>query len=98
MSNTEASRIMVDGFLVRLAVQQWGHRAQVMTALEEMGELTTILARSLRGTRQVDITDIREEIADVMNMVEQLRIMYGPEAVDKLRQEKLQRTLDKLKP
>ena len=39
---------------------------------------------------------IKEEIADVLNTVEQLYLYYGPEEIDKIREFKLKRGLEKI--
>jgi len=39
---------------------------------------------------------IKEEIADVLNTVEQLYLYYGPDDIDPIREYKLKRGLEKL--
>lgn len=57
------------------AIQTWGEQPQVTHAISELGELSTALARfqTGRGTRD----DVREEIADVLIMCEQLALIFG---------------------
>jgi NTP pyrophosphatase (non-canonical NTP hydrolase) len=57
------------------ALTKWGIRHQTMVAIEEMSELTKELCKNFRGRKNKDA--IAEEIADVIIMLEQLRLMYG---------------------
>ena len=83
-------------------IDVWGKDAQVMMCIEEMSELTKELCKYFRP--DIKLTDERrehicEEIADVINMASQLRIMFGKEKVDKFIIEKIERTkklLDKI--
>lgn len=93
---TEEAKPMMNASLMRLILNTWGEKLQLATAIEEMAELTAVLGRILRG-RDTDIEHLRDEIADVMIMVEQLRFMYGPEQVDERRRLKILRLLDRLK-
>ena len=60
-----------------LALARWGEDAQIRMCIEEMSELTKELCKYDRtvGTdkEQQTIAAIKEEIADVLNMVEQLQ-------------------------
>ena len=39
---------------------------------------------------------VKEEIADVLNMAEQLEFYYGADEIEKIREEKMKRTLELL--
>ncbi len=82
----------------------WGQEAQERMAIEEMSELTKELCKKIRLIRddfserneeklKKTISNIKEEIADVLNMTEQLQIFFGIEEIDKIRDEKIKRTL-----
>lgn len=82
----------------------WGQEAQERMAIEEMSELTKELCKKIRLVRddfsenneeklKKTIQNIKEEIADVLNMAEQLQIYFGEEEIDKIRDEKIERTL-----
>ena len=82
----------------------WGQEAQERMAIEEMSELTKELCKKIRLIRddfsenneeklKKTIQNIKEEIADVLNMAEQLQIYFGEEEIDKIRDEKIERTL-----
>ena len=89
-------------------LKKWGQEAQERMAIEEMSELTKELCKKIRFNRdkfenvpnekiEDNIGHIKEEIADVLNMAEQLQIFYGMEEIEKIRSEKIQRTLKLLK-
>ena len=82
----------------------WGQEAQERMAIEEMSELTKELCKKIRLERddfsemndeklKKTIQNIKEEIADVLNMAEQLEIYYGIEEIEKIREEKMERTM-----
>ena len=88
----------------RLFLKKWGQESQERMAIEEMSELTKELCKKFRFYRNEmsDVSseklskilnNIREEIADVLNMVEQLEICYGKDEIEKIRREKIKRTL-----
>ncbi len=85
----------------------WGQESQERMAIEEMSELTKELCKKIRLMRddfaEMDderlketINHCKEEIADVLNMTEQLEIYFGEEEIEKIREEKMQRTLSLL--
>ena len=74
--------------LVR-AINHFGVDGQVEKAIEEMGELLVELAR--RHSPRHDKERVAEEVADVLIMAEQLRIIYGGERVDGYVSAKLER-------
>ncbi len=61
----------------RAAVNKWGAEAQVRKTVEELAELQVELLHYLCG--RGDYQHIAEEIADVMIMLEQLRLIYQNE-------------------
>ena len=58
-------------------------------AIEELGELTSDLARRQNG--KVRLLDLVGEIADCTIMLEQLRQIFGPDVVDGIVSQKLDR-------
>jgi NTP pyrophosphatase (non-canonical NTP hydrolase) len=79
--------------LVR-AINHFGVDHQIDKAIEECGELVTALAR--RRLERSHREDIAEEIADVIIMMGQLRIIFGGEFVDGIIDQKLQRLEKKM--
>lgn len=80
----------------------WGEDAQIMMAVEEMSELTKELCKYLRykqwNEKSVETVrpNIHEEIADVLNCVEQLELIFDEKEIFRIREEKIERTLKKV--
>ncbi len=83
-------------------LQVWGEDAQIMMAIEEMSELTKELCKYLRyknfNEKSVEevVPNINEEIADVLNCIEQLEIMFDSEKINEIRKAKIERTLKRV--
>jgi len=75
--------------LAEMAINHFGVQHQKNKAIEELGELIVELSRE--QDRRTDNERVREEIADVIVMAEQLRIIYGASAVDRWIEKKLSR-------
>lgn len=73
--------------LCRHALDTWGADAQIDQCIEEMAELTVELQHRRRGR----MDHAAEEVADVMIMIQQMRLLVGPEEVDEAVKEKLDR-------
>lgn len=83
-------------------LEKWGVEMQSAMAIEEMSELTKALCKlkrckELGGNSAAALENLKEEIADVINMAEQLAYVYGEEEIEKIRKEKIERTLKKIK-
>ena len=61
--------------LYEAAINKWGVEAQRNMAFEELGELTTVLARDRRGRATPE--EILTELADVTIMCEQMATILG---------------------
>lgn len=65
------------------AIKTWGEEAQIVVAIEEMSELTKALSKYLRyyvaeqGDHGQIVADIREEMADVGIMLNQMELIFG---------------------
>ena len=92
-----------------LFLKEWGQESQERMAIEEMSELIKELCKKIRYEK-VDFNEpvpkekidkvyknIQEEIADVLNMVEQLEVYYGTEEIEDIRKEKIDRTMKLLR-
>lgn len=83
----------------------WGDRSQLRQAQEECAELILAISHFIRHIDRPNkewnhdgsVDNLIEETADVLNMAEQVRYIVGPEAVDRVREEKLERVAEKLK-
>jgi NTP pyrophosphatase (non-canonical NTP hydrolase) len=84
-----------------LFLKAWGIKAQSTMCIEEMSELIKELCKLERcknneeKTKEV-IQNIKEEIADVLNTVEQIELYYGLDDVEKIREQKIERTIKRL--
>ena len=83
-------------------IEAWGFESQIVVAMEEMSELTKELCKYKRNEllnkdNSETIKNIKEEIADVLNMVEQLENMFGEEEIEKIRIAKFKRALERMK-
>lgn len=72
-----------EGKILEAAIETWGEEAQIVIAIEEMSELTKALSKYLRYhlAEQEDhgqiVADIREEMADVGIMLNQMALIFG---------------------
>lgn len=81
--------------LLMNAINEWGIEAQQLQLIEECSELITAILHYKRG--KCTTADVVTEIADVMIMCEQMRIVYGEHDVDAQIEYKLQRMKSRLK-
>lgn len=77
-------------------INHYGKESQLKKAIEELKELSIEIEKAIKG--EADIEAIMSEMADVINMLEQLKLMYQISA-DKLQVEinrKMKRTLARI--
>lgn len=82
------------------AVRTWGRDAQSLMMIEEMSELTKAICKLYRAAGFTNngaaVEAIREEMADVQIMLDQMRIMFGETGhQERLKLERLERRLGK---
>ncbi|MFW5962470.1 MAG: hypothetical protein ACOCQR_02535 [bacterium] len=65
------------------ALGKWGIAAQIDVAIEEMAELSFEILENQEGKNK-NHEEIREEIADTIIMIEQLKIYFAPDKVFEL--------------
>lgn len=76
----------------------WGYECQSTVAIEELSELIKALCKYKREDYDSKyVPNILEEIADVHNMINQLEIYFGKEEIEKIRCQKIDKTIDYLK-
>lgn len=65
--------------LYERAIEKWGELAQIVKAMEEMDELGAELARALLADEWDEhlLSHIKEELADVCIMTDQLQLIFG---------------------
>lgn len=78
------------------AVDRWGIKGQLLMVIEEMSELTKEICKSFRGKDNLD--QIAEETADVIIMLEQLRMILGlDDMIREHMEKKIKRLEERLK-
>lgn len=83
-------------------VDKWGVESQLNMVTEEIGELLQAISKFRRSYNKPDEVKTKaydhlcEEIADVENMINQMREMFDAELIDKYKKEKLERISKKL--
>lgn len=73
------------------AVDRWGIKGQLLMVIEEMSELTKEICKSFRGRDNLE--QIADETADVIIMLEQLRMILG---LDDMIREHMDRKIHRL--
>ena len=68
--------------IIQKAVGTYGPEAQTDMMLEEMSELTKALLKHRRNPGAETLANIREEMADVQIMLDQMRLIYGDDTPD----------------
>jgi NTP pyrophosphatase (non-canonical NTP hydrolase) len=74
------------------AIDHFGIRHQKKKLIEEMGELQTEICREQDA--RTNIEKVREELADVIIMCQQMRLIYGAADVDRWIEKKTAYLLD----
>lgn len=84
--------------ILTAALRKWGEGAQADMMLEEMAELAKAILKLRRpGNPEevvVRIEDVREEVADVQIMLDQMKIVFGD--VAEIENRKLSRLMDRI--
>ena len=68
--------------VLKKAVEVYGPEKQTDMMLEEMSELTKALLKHRRNPGAETLANIREEMADVQIMLDQMRLIYGDDHND----------------
>lgn len=79
--------------ILERAIHTYGQHVQVDMCLEEMAELAKALLKMRRSGGDIadKLDNIREEIADVQIMIDQMKMIYGEELIKKIERLKLAR-------
>lgn len=86
--------IFNDGF--KILADHYGFTSQANMLCEEAAEFTVALNKLRRGNSEA-YKNVKEELADVLVVALQLRLLLGPEEIDRIAEEKLQRQLNRIK-
>lgn len=73
----------------------YGFTSQANMLQEEAAEFTVALNKLRRGNSD-EYSNIKEELADVLVVALQLRLLLGPEDIDKIINEKVERQLNRI--
>jgi len=81
---------MTKQHLARGMLKKYGISRQLTKAQEECAELIVAIAKYSEPSGELGAAErVREEIADVTIMLEQLRIIFGPEKCDEVLENKI---------
>lgn len=84
------------GNIYARVIEAWGEDSQFDMITEEMAELIQAISKFRRAKSQEKkakaYVHLCEEVADVENMINQLRYMLDANLIDKFKEEKLKRT------
>ncbi len=77
--------------VLQSALDEYGIRNQTDIAIEEMAELTKAIIKCRRENTEIVFDNLFEEIADVLIMLEQLRMHYGEVHINNIINQKIDR-------
>ena len=75
--------------IYKQAVEKWGNRSQINMMIEECAELIVELRHACRG--RGSIVKVCGEIADVEILCSQMRAIFDPSVIDRIKVSKLKR-------
>ena len=84
-----------DNRIIQIA-NHYGYTAQSDIMIEECGELVQAICKLRRAWSDERIANVKEELADVLIMARQLRVMLGSDDVDKIINQKLDRQIERI--
>ena len=95
MFRSKGGNIMIfnDGF--KILADHYGFTSQANMLCEEAAEFTVALNKLRRGNNEA-YKNVKEELADVLVVALQLRLLLGPEEIDRIAEEKVQRQLRRI--
>lgn len=84
-----------DSRIIRIA-GHYGYSAQSDIMIEECGELTQAICKLRRAWSDSRLDNVKEELADVLIMARQLRVMLGADDIDRIIGNKLDRQIERI--
>src|SRR3989339_117568 len=75
-------------------IEHYGEEAQMFMVAEEAGELLSAINKYRRGRGSRE--QIAVEIADLLNVLEQLKYSFGCEDIERIQSEKLDREINRI--
>ena len=84
-----------DSRIIQIA-NHYGYTAQSDIIIEECAELTQAICKLRRAWSGSRLENVKEELADVLIMARQLRVMLGAEDIDEIINQKLDRQIERI--
>jgi NTP pyrophosphatase (non-canonical NTP hydrolase) len=84
-----------DSRIIQIA-NHYGYTAQSDIIIEECAELTQAILKLRRAWSDSRLENVKEELADVLIMARQLRVMLGAEDIDEIINQKLDRQIERI--
>lgn len=81
---------------IKTIADHYGLNNQMMQAIEEMGELTQAIVKVYRNGLDNERDGLIEELADVEIMIEQLDYLLGDNQIEKVKEYKINRQLNRI--
>ena len=81
---------------LKIIADHYGFSSQADMLCEEAAEFTVALNKLRRGKAEA-YSNIKEELADVLVVASQLRLLLGPEEIDEIAHEKIKRQLERIR-
>lgn len=84
-----------DSRIIQIA-NHYGYTAQAQITVEECAELIQAICKLRRAWSNDRLANVKEELADVLIMARQLRVMLGADDIDRIIGEKLDRQMQRI--
>lgn len=81
---------------LKIIADHYGFSSQADMLCEESAEFTVALNKLRRGNNEA-YKNVKEELADVLVVASQLRLLLGSEEIDEIAHEKIKRQLERIK-
>ena len=81
---------------LKIIADHYGFSSQADMLCEESAEFIVALNKLRRGDQNAD-KNVKEELADVLVVASQLRLLLGSEEIDEIAHEKIKRQLERIK-
>ena len=81
---------------LKIIADHYGFSSQADMLCEESAEFTVALNKLRRGDQNA-YKNVKEELADVLVVASQLRLLLGTEEIDDIAHEKIKRQLERIK-
>ena len=81
---------------LKIIADHYGFSSQADMLCEEAAEFTVALNKLRRGKAEA-YANIKEELADVLVVASQLRLLLCPEEIDEIAHEKIKRQLERIR-